>query len=271
MHPALFQIGSLLIPSYGVLAALGVFAALLAVQWSAPRAELDARHGWNALALGAFAGMAVSRLLLIALNLGDLRRHPRWLLALALVHHPLLTAAGTLGGLVAMVAYARWAHVPLLRLADALAAPVALGMALEQIGCLLAGSDYGRDASASLPWHVVYTSPLAARWSGTPLGVSLHPAQAYAALGALLTALICAGWLAWRNGRRAGELSGVWLMAMGANQFLSEGFRDWEGRGALHWPGHGAIVDAPQLVGLGMVIAGGLLLAEWRNGHSEAA
>jgi hypothetical protein len=31
-------------------------------------------------------------------------------------------------------------------------------------------------------WAVVYNHPLAHRWSGTPLGIPLHPVQAYAAL-----------------------------------------------------------------------------------------
>ncbi len=34
-------------------------------------------------------------------------------------------------------------------------------------------------------WAVIYTSPLAARWSGTPLGIPLHPVQGYAALAFL--------------------------------------------------------------------------------------
>ena len=44
----------------------------------------------------------------------------------------------------------------------------------------MAGSGYGTETAAR--WAVIYTDPLAARWSGTPLGIPLHPAQAYAAV-----------------------------------------------------------------------------------------
>ena len=63
---------------------------------------------------------------------------------------------------------------------DALAAPLTIGLALEQVGALLAGAGYGTETTVR--WAVVYTHPLAQRWSGTPLGIPLHPVQAYAAL-----------------------------------------------------------------------------------------
>jgi prolipoprotein diacylglyceryltransferase len=114
----------------------------------------------------------------------DLRRHPAWLLAVAMVHHPLLAAVGIFAGGVAVLIYIRWARLPSLAVADCLAAPIALGIAAEQVGALLAGSDFGREsAAASELGAVTYSSALAARWSGTPLGVAaVYPVQAYAAL-----------------------------------------------------------------------------------------
>jgi len=262
MHPVLFQIGSLLVPSYGACAALGVLLALALAQSTARKAGLDSQHGprhaWNMLVLAVFASLATSRLLLVAMNLSDLRRHPAWLLAVAMVHHPLLTAAGAAGAAVAILWYARWARLPLAAVADCLAAPVTLGMAAEQVGALLAGSDFGRDSLDPKAWAVTYTSPLAARWSGTPLGVPLYPVQAYAALGALLLAAICFGWMF--LARRRGDVAGVWLLGAGSLLFVTEMYRDWEGRGVL-FDGR---MDIPQLVGLWMVVCGGLLLWDWR-------
>jgi len=261
MHPVLFQIGSLLVPSYGACAALGVLLALALAQSTARRAglasELALRHAWNMLVLAVFASLATSRLLLVAMNLSDLRRHPAWLLAVAMVHHPLLSAVGAAGAAVAIVWYARWARLPLAAVADCLAAPVALGMAAEQVGALLAGSDFGRDALSPAAWTVTYTSPLAAHWSGTPLGVPLYPVQAYAALGALLLAAICLGWMFLAH--RRGDVAGIWLVGAGSLLFVTEIYRDWEGRGVLL----AGRVDIPQLVGLGMVVCGGLLLWDW--------
>ncbi len=44
-------------------------------------------------------------------------------------------------------------------------------------------------------WAVTYTDPLAARWSGTPLGIPLHPVQAYAALAFLTLSILLLVWL----------------------------------------------------------------------------
>ncbi len=265
MHPVLFQIGSLVIPSYGAVAALGVLLALGLAQSTARRAGFDPRHAWNMLVLAVFASIAASRLTLILLNVSDLRRHPSWLLSVAMVHHPLLAAIGTAGGAVAILMYARWSQLTLLSVADCLAAPLALGSAFEQLGALLAGSDFGRDSEGlSRLTAVTYTSPLAARWSGTPLGIPLYPVQAYAALGWLLLAgllFACA-----RTVPRRGDVAGIALLGSGAVLFLTELFRDWVGRGGLP----GGYLDAPQLVGLGWILAGTLLLWNWRSIPSAA-
>jgi len=266
MHPVLFQIGSLLVPSYGACAALGVLLALGLAQLTAKRTGLDPRyaprHAWNMLVLAVFAALAASRLLLVAMNLSDMRTHPRWLLAIAMVHHPLLAAVGIVSGIVAVLLYVRWAKLPLRTVADCLAAPVSLAMAAEQLGALLAGSDYGSETSSV--WAVTYSSPLAARWSGTPLGTPLHPVQAYAAIGALLLAAVVYGWMFTR--RRDGDVAGVALVGAGVLLFVTEIFRDWEGRGASL----GGLVDIPQLVGLGLVLLGGLVLLDWqRNTATE--
>lgn len=267
MHPVLIQIGSLLIPSYGAFAALGVLAALALAQFTSPRVGIDSRHVWNALALAVFSALVAERGLLIALNLANLRQHPDWLLALALVHHPLLSGVGASVAVLAVVGYVRWAHLPFRSFADALAAPVAIGLAFEQIGCLLVGSDFGRETVSGTWGAITYTSPLAARWSGTPLGIPLVPAQAYAALGAALVALLCGLWLHRRH-RQPGEVAGLGFLSFGVVLFLSECLRDWEGRGVLHFARFGAVIDAPQLAAFALVLGGATLLADWRSDHA---
>jgi phosphatidylglycerol:prolipoprotein diacylglycerol transferase len=260
MHPVLFQIGPLVVPSYGACAALGVLLALWLAQFTAQRTGLNPRHAWNIVVLAVFASLAVSRLVLIAMNLSDLRKHPSWLLAVAMVHHPLLAAVGIGGGTAAVLGYVRWAKLPLLAVTDCLAAPLSVGMAAEQFGALLAGSDFGRDsASSSVFAAITYSNELAARWSGTPLGVPLYPVQAYAALGALLLAAIACCWLF--LSRRKGDATGVWFVGAGLILFVTEIFRDWEGHGVVF----AGLADIPQLVGLGMVLLGGVVLIDWRS------
>lgn len=264
MYPVLFHIGSILIPAYGVAAAVGVLLALLMAQRTARVAGLDGRKVWNLCVVALFAALAGSRLLLVALNWSELRLHPMWILRLAMIHHPLLTGFGGLAALAAVVLYSRSQQLPLWTTADALAAPVALGLAFEQLGALLAGSGYGIEAGTGIAarWAVTYTHPLAQLWSGAPLGVALYPVQAYAALGFLTLSISLFVWLP--NRRQAGDAAGLFLLGAGVAVFVTEFWRDTKGRGALL---SGAL-DGPQLAAVALVVAGGLVLLE-RKGTVE--
>jgi phosphatidylglycerol:prolipoprotein diacylglycerol transferase len=254
VHPVLFQLGPILIPSYGATAAVGVLLTLFLAQRTARIAGLDTSKIWNLCVIALFAAILCSRLLLIALNWSALRLHHSWLLALAMVHHPLLAAFGALAAASAALFYARWQRLPLRTTADALAAPLALGLAFEQLGALLAGSGYGTETTVH--WAVTYSHPLAALWSGAPLGVGVHPVQAYAALG-FLTLSICL-LLRMPSRRQTGDLAGLFLLGTGAIVFITEFWRDPEGRGWLL----GGALDGPQAAAVLMVLTGGLLMLE---------
>ncbi len=98
VDPVLFHLGSILIPAYGASAAVGVLLALFLAQRTARIAGLNAGQVWNLCVVALFAALVGQRLLLVVLNWSDLRLHPAWLLTLAMIHHPLLAAAGALAG-----------------------------------------------------------------------------------------------------------------------------------------------------------------------------
>jgi phosphatidylglycerol:prolipoprotein diacylglycerol transferase len=258
VHPVLFNIGAVLIPSYGVLAALGVVLALFLAQQTARVAGLNTSQIWNLCVVALFAALVVQRLVLVAANWSELRTHPAWMLGLAMIHHPLLAAAGALAGAGSGFVYARWQRMPLRTTADVLAAPLALGLACEQLGALMAGAGYGTETDVR--WAVTYTNPLAARWSGAPLGVAVHPVQAYAGLAFLTLSIFLVVWLPAR--RQQGDVGGLFLMGAGVVVFMTELWRDSVGRGQLL----GGAVDGPQVAALVMVLAGAFLLRE-SNSH----
>ncbi len=256
MHPVLFRIGSILIPSYGAITAFGVLVGLVLAQRTARIVRIDPGKIWNLCILSLFAALAATRLLLIAVNLTALRNHPAWLFGLAMVHHPLVTGVGAVAGAASAAWYTRSSQLPFRATADALAPPLATALAFEQLGALAAGSGYGTDASPSFPWAILYTNPLAAIWSGTPLGVPLHPVQVYAALAFFTLAVLLWVWLPLE--RRSGDVAGLWLTGTGAAIYLTELWRDWTGRGSLF---DGAI-DGPQIASVLLVLAGALTLCE---------
>ena len=254
MHPVLFHIGAILVPSYGAAVAVGVLLALFLAQHTARVGALDQAKVWNLCVVALFVALIAQRLLLVVLNMHDLAQHPSWLLTLAVVHHPLLTTAGSLAGASAALFSARWFKLPIRQTADVLAAPLALGLAVEQLGALLAGSGYGTETNVR--WAVTYVHPLAALWCGTPLGVALHPVQAYAAFAFLSLAVFLL--VSQPAIRQPGDLAGLWFLGTGISVYITELWRDTEGRGSF---ADGAL-DGPQLGAVVLVMAGALLLLE---------
>jgi phosphatidylglycerol---prolipoprotein diacylglyceryl transferase len=245
-----------MIPSYGAAAALGVLLGLALAQRTAHVVHVDAAKIWNLCILSLVAALAAGRLLLIFANLDALRRHPAWLLGLAMVHHPLVAVVGALAGAACAIWYARRTRLPILPTADALAPPLALGLAFEQLGAFASGSGYGVAAGPGLRWAVTYANPLAAIWSGTPLGIPLHPVQMYAALAFLALAVLLYVWLPFQ--RRRGDVAGLCLMGAGMAIYFTEIWRDTAGRGSLF---HGAL-DGPQIAAILLVLGGASVLRE---------
>jgi len=190
------------------MAAVGVLLVLFLVLRTARIAGLDGGQVWNLCILSLFAALVTQRLLLVAVNLGDLRRHPQWMLALAMIHHPFADCGRRDGwrGDRALVCAQEAADARRYgRCAGRAHGP---GIGLRADRRALAGSGFGSETAAR--WAVTYTDPLAARWSGTPLGIPLHPVQAYAALALLALSILLLLWLPYR--RQTGDVAGIWLL-----------------------------------------------------------
>jgi len=92
-----------------------------------------------------------------------------------------------------------------------------------------------------------------------PLGVALHPVQAYAALGFLTLSIFMLFWLPYR--RQSGDVAGLLMLGAGMVVFVTEFWRDTEGRGTLL----GGALDGPQAAAVALVVVGGLVLLERRG------
>jgi phosphatidylglycerol:prolipoprotein diacylglycerol transferase len=138
-----------------------------------------------------------------------------------------------------------------------------MGLALEQFGALLAGAGYGTETSVG--WAVTYAHPLAQRWSGTPLGIPLHPVQAYSAVAYTTLAVLVLVGMPMR--RQPGDVAGIALIGMGISVYITEFWRDPEGRGLVL---RGAL-DVPQAAAIVLVLLGAWLLRERRPPASAHA
>jgi len=255
MHPLLFHLGRLAIPTYGVFTALALLIALAAAVWQARRSGLPADKVWNLGLIAILAALFGARLLLIAANLRTFHAHPFWILGLATIPGTWIVLGGAAIGLIAAVLYASAEGLPLLRTADVVAPGIALAFAINQIGAFCGGLAWGRPTT--LPWGVTYRSVVAWLWYRTPLGDRLHPVQLYDAAASLLIFTL----LLWMPRKRPGEIAGAWLFLYGLCRFFTEFFRGDESLFVLG-------LTLSQVFAVLAVLAGGAL---WLRRTPQAA
>lgn len=212
IDPVAFSLLGLHVRWYGIIVAA---AAAVAV-WLAMREARRRRIGPEAISDAAIwvgaAALVGGRALYVAQNeLGALVADPAHLF---MVWDGGLSFYGALlGALLALVVFARRRAMAILPLLDVAAPAAAIGQAIGHLGCLIGGDSYG--IPTDLPWAVVYVNPGAM----APLGVPLHPTQAYEAI--LLALLFAALWLGRQRLARVGPgaVAGGYLLGLSAIRF----------------------------------------------------
>jgi phosphatidylglycerol---prolipoprotein diacylglyceryl transferase len=260
LHPLLFHTGTLAIPTYGVLTAAALLAALALCVLSARQAGLPTERVWNLGLMAILVALFASRLLVVATHMRVFARHPFWVLGLETLHGGWIAAGGAAAGAAAAALYALAEGLPLLRVADAAAPAAALGFAISRIGAFFAGLGWG--TPTALPWGVTYRSAVAWLWYRTPLGVRVHPVQLYDAAASLAILAI----LLWMPRRRDGEIAGAWLFLYGLSHFFLEFLRG----DAVREPALGRIFTMAQGLALLAVILGGALWLRREDGSASA-
>jgi phosphatidylglycerol:prolipoprotein diacylglycerol transferase len=216
-----------MLPTFGVLAAVGLMLALGLSQYTAALVGVDPDKLWDAGLFAVLAAFVLSRGLLVAANLRTFMSYPVLLLAV-----PSLTAAGMLLTAIATLLWLRWKGAAVLPALDAWAPCATLVWAFLALGHFAEDSDPGMPTA--LPWGVTMPGDM----------VRQHPVGLYAALvAAVLTATLYA-----LSKRRRGAAA-VALMGAGVAQFLLSFVRV---------PGLPSVagLDALQVVALAMIVAG---------------
>ncbi len=250
MHPVLFDFGiydlpflgstHLFLPTYGFLFATG---ALAAWWWFTRRAlglgiaeEKVFNLGFYAL-LSGILGAKIT--LLVVDTHGGL---PDLAEILSTVRSAGVLLGGVLFGSIAFALYCRHHDLPLLRLGDAAAAPLALAQAVGRLGCFSAGCCYGVPGRLL---GVTFTDPVAQAQTGVTLGVPLVPTQ----LIQMGSDLLLAGALTWlwrRRIRPDGSVFWWYLLLYGVSRGIIENYRGDTVRGTYSYFGIG--VSTSQLL-----------------------
>jgi phosphatidylglycerol:prolipoprotein diacylglycerol transferase len=238
VHPYLLHSGHLFLPTFGVLAAVGLMASLSLSLRTAATLGLNPEAMWNAGLFTLLAAFALSRLLLVATNLSNFLHYPILLLMV-----PSLTATGLLLTALVTAIYLRLRHLPLLPTLDAWAAPATLIWAFLALGHFAEGSDPG--LPSTLPWALAIPPDTAPR---------LHPVPLYAALAAAFITIALLRELPRRH--HPGTITAAALAAAGVAQFLLTFFRQ-----PNPYPVPlGNLLDPIQWIALGMILTSALIL-----------
>ena len=242
MHPILLHLGHLTFPTFGVLTACGLLAALGLSLRTARALALDPDRVWNAGLFTVLAAFLLSRLLLVTTNFPTFRAYPILLLMV-----PSLTPLGLALTAIATAVYLWFRQLPLRPMLDAWAAPATLLWAFLALGHFAEGSDPGLPARHHLGLPPAPGSPL-----------RLYPVSLFAAVLALaLTAVLV--WHLRRSGAASsstsahapGGTASLALAAVGLAQFLLTFFR----QPFLYQPPFTSILDPIQWLALGMIVA----------------
>jgi phosphatidylglycerol:prolipoprotein diacylglycerol transferase len=228
MYPRLLTTPFFTIYTFGALLAASYIAAFWWLTREGRRERLDV-DALSSLAFWSIGGAIVGAKTLLVL-----RSLPEFLSTTgAEFFSSVLTSAGDfyggfIGALVAALLYfRRHRQLPFWQSADVCAPAVALGQAFGRVGCLLAGDDYGRPTL--MPWAVTFTDPDAATIAGAPLGVPLHPVQAYESVVCLLLFIFLVRLL--RRKRFDGEVILTYTLLYATARFILEFFRGDADRG----------------------------------------
>lgn len=247
MHPTLLHFGHITLPTFGVLAAVGLMAALALSLRTATMAGLSPDKVWNAGLFVLLSAFVLSRLLLIVMYLHSFLKYPILLLAV-----PSLTPLGILLTAIVTMIYLRVRRLPLLSTLDAWAPCATLAWAFLALGHVAEGSDPG--LPTALPWGMAVTAG----------GVRLHPVSLYVAVVAILLTVIFLRQL--RGRQRRGDIVLAALAAVGILQFLLTFLR----QPYMYAVPSDGVLDPIQWVAVGMIVAAGLMWLQPRKLVSHA-
>ncbi len=263
MHPILFTTPYFTLHTFGVILAAAYLCAYWWLYRGARREGID-RERVAGLGLWAIIGAIVgAKLLLILRTLPYYLEHPSEFWSFGTLQSGGDFYGGFIGALVAsMIYFTRHRELPRWRIADLCGPAIALGQGIGRIGCFSAGCDYG--CPTTVPWAVTFTDPAAAEIVGTPLGIPLHPTQAYESLSCFCLFFF----LVWLSGRRRfeGQIILAYAILYAVIRFIIEFFRGDADRGFVF----GGLLSTSQFVAI-IVIVVGLPIYLYRRRASRTA
>jgi phosphatidylglycerol---prolipoprotein diacylglyceryl transferase len=239
VYPILFRLpewfpflGGEPITSFGVLMFLAFLTGGFVLRSEFERAGLEKEKAWDMVFMAVLGGVLGAKIYYIFLNWPQLLEDPR---ALIFSRGGMVWYGGFAGAAIFCIWEVKRSKLPLAKVADLHAAPLAIAYAVGRVGCFLVGDDYGRPTDA---WFGIKfpqgTPPTRVDVLQSHFGVTVdpalvaeygqvvpvHPTQLYEIGMSLVIFLII--WRLRVQDRVPGWLWWVWLGFAGVERFLVE-------------------------------------------------
>ncbi len=249
MHPILVQVGPIVIRYYGLMyiIAIAVGFFLLWKEVQRKRLPLTTESLLDLLLLTIPVALIGARLYYVVLRLDYYGRFP--LDIFKVWEGGLAIHGGVLGGILAVLLFARWKRVKFWSLADAIAPSLILGQAIGRIGNLLNGDAYG--TPTTLPWGIRFPADTPAGMAYP--GLATHPSMVYEML--LNLAIFAYLWAIRKRGYRDGFATSMYFILYAVARSIVSLTR---GDDLMIGP-----IRAPHLVSALLVIGFGLFI--WKS------
>ena len=218
MHPELFHIGDITIPTYGFMFSFSIMLGVILVYRRSFVEKIDENKFLILVLLGIIGIVVGSKVAHIVINWEWYWAVPKRFLNFRVGH---VYYGGFIFGLGMPWIYSRIIKEPFLKIVDIWMTYTALGLGLHRaFGCTSAGCCFGKPTTSL--WGITY--PAAAPSFQLYGAVPLHPTQVYEAL---LCFFIFGTCLYWRKYRRKyyGELVTLYISIYAVGRFVIEYYR----------------------------------------------
>ncbi|NOZ87351.1 MAG: prolipoprotein diacylglyceryl transferase [Deltaproteobacteria bacterium] len=223
MHPVLFSIGPVSVSTYGVMIAIGLLFAIMLSKREGTRQGFDSKDIIDMSFWSILSGLIGAHILFAIVNFREYLEDP--VRFLTFWRGGVVWYGGLAGGIIGGGIFLKIRKMDFWKVADVVAAPLAIGLFFGRFGCLSAGCCYGKPTS--FPFGIVYPeiSQLA------PPGITLQPSPLYECLLMLIIFFYLT--IIRSRKRYNGQLFLIHLTLYSIGRFFLEMLRGDELRGSI--------------------------------------
>ena len=240
MKRVLFSLGPVHIYGYGLMIALGIFAAYYLTSFRVKKIGVSSDTILDLTFTCAIGGILGAKVLYWITILPEILADPS-VIARSFADG-FVVYGGIIAGILAGYVFTRIRKLPFLVMFDMVMPAIALAQGFGRIGCFLAGCCYGVETNSH--FHVVFPADALA-----PAGVPLVPTQLISSgLNFLHCAFLLLFATKWK--KADGQVAFLYLICYSVGRFILEFFRGDEARGSI------GVLSTSQFISLFLLAAG---------------